>query len=570
MKLARASWFVVLVAIVLTLLVPALRQQLQFGLADLAPVAAGKAEADLAQDFGAVATRLLKPYQQRAVAFVNQRYASDPEMLMAAALLTEDTDLLKRAAEMGKNRVVWAAYVERLMQTAPGFKRIGSSGVDPADAEAVKEEDARIAESGKPAKLTPEQAEPVLSALRSWQEADPENALPVALEARYLYGLHRDKDALTVWAQAGRMPVVKSHAIERSRATQRLLVAMGMPKPEAMANADLSLVFPSYARLRDCARFAVYEGRLAAMNGDPVTAITWWQSTADFGRNTRDSADTLIGCLVGIAIQGIGAAPVWKWVPDHVSGVPDGPLMGGRYFRGDRHALYVEHMGEENDRELRDRLVLGKVRSEASREYTKDFGLYEGYLNATRYLGFAGLAFALIALPLIVYLALGTWSRLAADAATALHALWQLLLPVLMVAPLAAGAVVVLQTPLFDEYASATMVAALVSGLAGFVFLLVAIPPLAAIFTRAAGARFRTAWRGNLRRLLPVMIALCAIIFLGMSAYAARLRSQWAEKWSAPGVSEMSDMVRSLGDKWTHPAIPADAWRAEYSPEVTE
>jgi hypothetical protein len=566
MKLARASWFVVLVAIVLTLLVPVLRQQLQIGLEELRRAKVRQTD-EYPPD---LTTTLLKPYQQRAVAFVSQRHASDPEMLMAAAVLAEDTDLLKRAAETGKSPVAWAAYGERLMQTAPGFGRIGSSGVDPADVEAVKEEEARIAESGKPAKLTPEQAEPVLSALRSWQEADPENALPVALEARFLYGLHQDKDALAVWAQAGRMPVVKSHAIERSRATQRLLVAMGMPKPEAMVNADMSLVFPSFARLRDSARFATYEGRLAAMNGDPVTAITWWQSTADFGRNTRDSADTLIGCLVGIAIQGIGAAPVWKWVPDQVSGVPNGPLLGGRYFWGDHHALYVEHMREQNDQELRDSLVLGKVRSQASREYMNGFGMFGGYFNASRYLVFVGASLLLAACLLVVYLVFCSWSRRAADEATNLRSFWQFLLAALMLSPLVAAAAIVLRQPLLEQQAQSKVIAALVSGLAGFVLLILAIPLLSAIPSRAAGFRFRTAWRGNLRRLLPVTIALCAIIFLGMSAYAARLRSEWAEKWSAPGVSEMSDMVRSLGDKWTNPVIPADAWRAEYPPEVTE
>jgi len=566
MRLARASWFVVLAAIVVTLLVPVLRQQLHFGLADLVPGNVRQTE----EDPTAAAARLLKPYRQRAVAFVNQRYASDQEMLMAAAVLTENTDLFKRAADMGKDPAVWAAYGERLMQTAPGFARIGSSGVDPADAEAVKEEDARIAESGKPAKLTPEQAEPVLSALRSWQEADPENALPVALEARFLYGLHQDKDALAVWAQAGRMPVVTSHALDRSRAVQRLLVAMGMPKPEAMVNADLSLIFPSYARLRDCARFATYEGRLAAMRNDPTTAITWWQSTADFGRNTRESADTLIGCLVGSAIQGIGAGPVWKWVPDHVSGVPNGPLYDGRYFWGDRHALYVEQMGEENDQELRDSLVLGKLRSQVSQGYVIHLGPYEGYANASSYLAFAGICIGMAIFLLIVQLAFGSWSRRAADEASDLRPAWQFILALLALSPAFVGTVIDLRQPLFQEESAARGIDTLLAGLGGFVLLVVVIPPLAAISSRAAGFRFRTAWRGNLRRLLPVMIALCAIIFLGMSAYAARLRSQWAEEWSAPGVSEMSDMIRSLGDKWTSPPIPADAWRSEYAPEVKE
>ena len=564
MKLVRASWFVVLVVLVATLVVPVLRQQLRIGLEELRPANVRQMEENPAE----ATTRLLNPYQQRAIAFVDKTYSKDAEMLMAAGVLVDNAETLKRAAGMGKSPVVWAAYGEKLMQTVPTFHRIGGSGVDPADAEAIREEEKRIAEEGQPTKLTPEQAEPYLSALRSWQEADPENAMPVALEARLLYGLHRDKDAFVVWAQAGRMPAIKSYAVERSHAVQRLLVAMGMPKAEAMVNADMSLMFPTMARLRDSARFAMYEGRLAAMREDATTAITWWQSTADFGRNTRDSADTLIGCLVGIAIQGIGAGPVWKWVPDQVSGIPGGPLLGGRYFWGDQHSLYVEHMGEENDRGLRDSLVLGNLRSQAIRAYTtEDLGAYKGYFNATRYLGFAGLALGIAAFPLIVYLAFGSWSRRAADQATGLRPAWQFILALLALSPAVIGALIVLHQPVFAENASGKMIAALVSGLAGFAFLVLVLPLLAAIPSRAAGARFRTAWRGNLRRLLPVMIAFCALIFLGMNAYAARMRSQWAEKWSAPGVSEMSELIRSLGDKWTNPTIPPDAWRAEYPPE---
>ena len=82
------------------------------------------------------------------------------------------------------------------------------------------------------------------------------------------------------------MSLVTSHGIDRAKAVERLLMAMGMPRPEAIVNSRGSLVFPSYNRLRDNARFAVYEGRLAALRGDPITAITWWQSIADFGAST--------------------------------------------------------------------------------------------------------------------------------------------------------------------------------------------------------------------------------------------------------------------------------------------
>jgi hypothetical protein len=558
----RLSWFVLLVVAAATLAVPALRQQLRLGLSDMRPSTLRQIE----QNPEAAADPLLKPYRERAVGFVNQRYANDPEMLMAAAVLAQDDDLLKRAAAMGKSPVAWAAYVERLMQTAPGFARIGSSGVDPADAAAVRDEEQRIAESGEPTKLTPEQAEPVLSALRSWQEVDPENALPVALEARFLYGLHQDRDALAVWAQAGRMPEVRSHGLDRARAVARLLTAMGMPKPEAMVNAGASLLFPSYARLRDNARFAVYEGRLAAMGGDPSTAVTCWQSTIDFGQHMEDSADTLIGFFVASAIQGIGAGPVWQWVPDSRSGIPNGPLFDGRFFWGDRHSLYVEQMGERNDEELRDRLVLTRLRSQATRGHTADLGMFESYSHARRFLGFAAAASLVIAVLLATFLIFGSWSRRPADEATRLHPLWQLLLAAVLLAAPIEAVILLSRQPPSEPQTEAAIAATLGAALAGFMLLVLAVPALAAVSSRAEGARLRTAWRGNLRRILPVMIALCAVTLLGLSAHAARLRSQWAEKWSAPGVTEMSELIRFLGDKWTNPTIPPDAWRAEYPP----
>lgn len=556
MRLVRASWLTALAAIILAIAVPALRHQFRLSVPGFLPIQ---------QTVGgscSATTAALEPYQERAAAFVEERHPDDPEMVMAAGLLTGDTDLLKRAAETGNTPVAWAAYVEFLMKDGPAFERIGSSGVNPADAEAVAEEEKRLAESGLPDRLTPEQAEPILSALRSWQEADPDNALPVALEPRYLYGLHRDQDALTAWAQAGRMPLVTSHAIDRAKAVDRLLMAVGMPRPEAIVNSRGSLVFPSYSRLRDNARFAVYEGRLAAMREDPVTAITCWQSTADFGRHMQDSTDSMIGFLVGVAIEGIGASPVWRWVHDDRSGISDGPLFGGRYFWGDQHALYVGHMGEANDQALLDSLILSKVQTQAGREHTRGFDMFEAYFTAAPYLALAAASAGLAALLFVPYLLFGTWSRHAADSATTLRPFWQLVIAALFLSPIVVANVITFRLAVSETSSSATLIAAL----AGSVVLIVVIPPLIAIRTRAPGARFRTAWRGNLRRVIPVSIALCALLFLGLSAYTAHIRAQWIATWSAPGMTEMSKMIWTLGDKWTNPTIPPDAWRAEHPP----
>ncbi len=560
MQLARASWLLVLAVIIITAALPVFRHQFRLGLRFVVP---GK---DITQQLDTASNKILKPYSEQPAAFVEKRYPDDAKMLLAAGIISEDTDLLKRAAEKGNAPAAWAAYVEHIMKSGPAFSRIGSAGVNPADPEAVAAEKKRIAESGISDRITPEQAKPVLSALRSWQEADPENALPVALETRMLYGLHRDLEALNAWAQAGRMPLVTSHTLTRANAVKRFFIARGMPEPEALLSSQALMTFPSFAILRDTARFAVYEGRLANLRGDPVTAINWWQSTANFGRHSGESADIIIGFLVGVAIEGMGASPVWQWVNDGNSGMPGGPIFGGRYFWGDHHALYVEYMGEDNDQALLNSLILAKLQSQASREYTRSLGLYEGYYVAARYLGLTVAAAALAAVLFLIYLIFGTWSRRGADSATNLHAFWQLVLAVALLLPFITAAIIILRLPISVMETPPPIEGTLLAAAIGFLLLLLIIPPLAAFGSRAPGARFRTAWRGNFRRLLPVSIALCVLLSLGLNLYAFQLRSQWVDKWSAPGFTELSEMKKQLGARWTNPTIPPDAYRAEYPP----
>ena len=132
---------------------------------------------------------------------------------------------------------------------------------------------------------------------------------------------------------------------------------MGMPEPEAIITSWSALIFPSFARLRSSARIALYEGRLAQMQGRPEDAIRWWNSSIDIARHMEESTDSVIGFLVAAAIGGITGTPVWRWVHDERSGIPDGPLFKGRYFYGHQHAFYVSQVGEAADAELRDGII---------------------------------------------------------------------------------------------------------------------------------------------------------------------------------------------------------------------
>ncbi len=551
----------------------------------------------------------IRPYCDRAVAFVEQHHPADPDMMLAAGVLAEDFSLLEAAAEATDDPVAWAAYCELLesygpgLICGPGFERVGGSGVDPADPAAVEREKRRIAESGIPTKLTPQQVEPNLRALRAWQEADPENGMPVALEARYLYGLHRDRDALILWSQAGRMPLMTNHLAERARKVEGLLHAMGMPRADAIASSWAAMIHPTSARVRALARIAYYEGRVAQMADDAWDAINWWQSTVGLGRHMQESAETILQFLVGVAIEGVGARPVWGWHPDNVTGIRNGPLLGGRYFHGPQHDFYVQHMGWHADTDMRDSLVRAKLRSSLVRwPIDMIFGALEDYHEANRYLAGAGLAAALALVLVFIFAACGTWSRRLADDAARLGGLWQFVLAVLILLPAAVlialaavgdvsdpvlGADPAPAGPVEGPAASIALPAAQAAATAALravrawvvatpyaVMALVAtsllaailLPLLAAALARAPGARLRTAWRGNLRRVLPVAAALFALLFLFLNFTAVRLRSAWAAKWSTPGVTEFSDTVEQLGDAWEEPEIPFDAWRAELPP----
>ncbi len=152
----------------------------------------------------------LRGYAERAPDFVREHYPDDTQMLIAAGLLTRDLDeamaLTKAAVEKSGTGAAWAAYSAVVMEMGPAYARPGTWGVDPTDAEALAEAKSDIADSGVPGSLSLEDVAAVLAALKQWQAAEPANATPVAFEMYYLYGLHRDREALERWQQAGRLP----------------------------------------------------------------------------------------------------------------------------------------------------------------------------------------------------------------------------------------------------------------------------------------------------------------------------------------------------------------------------
>ncbi len=372
--------------------------------------------------------KTLLPYRRRAADFVKERCPNDPEMLLAAGLLTNDAEdalsLLKRAVDKSDSPAAWAAYVTQLIRALElTYERPGTWGMDPEDEKAMAEFESFVEERNAPRKLDPAEAAPVLEAIADWERADPENAMPLAAEVVYLYGLHEDEKALARWRHAAGLPVASTRMQEHFHALARLLHAMGMSDMQAI-QSSYQIKLPSYSsRFRTCARIAWYEGRLAQMEGRADDAIAWWNSTIAVGRHIQESANTMVEYLVGSAVEAVGAQPAWKWYLGVATGMKEGPLLKGRYFWGPQHEFYVSQVGEAADAKVRDSLVKAKVRSQNAR---KALGELLGLQLAwTRLLTASALVSLLVASLVVLFAASGSWRRRQADEATLLSPGWR-------------------------------------------------------------------------------------------------------------------------------------------------
>jgi len=512
----------------------------------------------------------LAAYREHAIEFVRSHYPKDPEMLMAAGLLTDDAQeglaLLQRAAERGKSPAAWSAYLEQLMDAGPVYDRPGRWGVDPEDTKGLAEMARTMQEQKLPDRISPEQAAPILSALARWEQADPQNAMPVVHEVFYLYGLHDDAKALERWRYAASLPLVSTRDAESWRAVARLLCRMGVSETQAIERSYLLPGFSSYSSLRECARIAVYEGRVAQIQGRAADAIAWWNSTTAVGRHMEESATYLIAYLVGAAVESIGAAPTWKWYSSWVVEMEYGPLSGGRYFWGPQHEFYVSHVGNAADREVRDHLVLAKVRMMAHHRLPERLPFVSPAIAWVRPLSGAMVCAMALVMLLAAFLAIGVWRRRQADEATALSTRWKAFIVLLILLPAFAGAAAAAARAGLVSREDGLRLLLLGGPVASFLLAL-GLPLVAAVRSRRPGARLVTAWRGNLRATLLVSVASCAVVVLGLAATVKVMRQRSVAEWYRGSPTEMQRFAQLLGSAWTNPKIPPDSWRAEFPPE---
>jgi hypothetical protein len=90
-----------------------------------------------------------------------------------------------------------------------------------------------------------------------------------------------------------------------------------------------------------------------------------------------------------------------------------------------------------------------------------------------------------------------------------------------------------------------------------------ALPAIVAIVITVprakAGGRL-VIWRGHLRRVLPMMIAISALAYLGLGIDAAIIRSRVEGRFTD---DQMKAVAAALGPAWERPKAPANAWLAE-------
>jgi hypothetical protein len=501
-------------------------------------------------------------------------------MLMAAAILTEDPEtaasLLRRAVEAGGGPATWAVYVEHLFKAVPSYSRLGTAGFDPEDHETISQHREWLSLPDVRNRLPEEDAAGLLEALHAWQRADPDNALPLVVEAWYLYGLERDEEAFEVWQRAGSVPIMSDHHDAQVSAVARLLAHMGMPEADALQYASSMAAAPLfYAKHRAWARMAFYEGRVAQMGGRHDDAVSWWNAGIAIGRHTQESADTAMAFLVGVPIEAIAAHAVWRWCSEEETGIPGGILVGGdvprgfgmkpaaqRLMFGDQHEFYLGQVGEAADIALRDSLVAASVRSGLVAKYRRQFDIMTGWAQGLRLLAAAYYTAAWAAFLLLAFFVVRGRAGRSGDREAPLRPPWHAALAVVPVLSLVPGVVKLYGQPQGVCVPPANVGAdALMASLSLGAGLAIFIPLVAALPTRRAGAPIWTAWRGNLGTMLPVTVAMAGVLYLGLSLAALSTRAHWVAEWHTTGLNEMDRLRDGLGGEWRNPTIPPDAWR---------
>ncbi len=315
----RLAWAVLLVVVVTILAVPALRE-----LARPIPVSIVTGiwpAPEYVNIFSAA---------RDANRFVERQYPGDTQMALAAAIIansvarssrsdiSEDerhrardiaTTFLSRETQREDVPAVYATQVMLLFAQA-GLPNRGSClpVVGPTRADILRQR-----EEVKQKNELPEQIRAsLLKALHSWQQSDPQNGMPLLLEAQILYGMGLTDQALHLWRQAATSPVLDDRRQLCEEVTAILLRRMGFPVIEAWSASRRAVERLPIFLTEELERGAVapiYEGYTSLLEGDIGDAQVWWDIPATLSRTLIDQARDSRGFDVGIRLQQIADIP---------------------------------------------------------------------------------------------------------------------------------------------------------------------------------------------------------------------------------------------------------------------
>jgi len=137
--------------------------------------------------------------------------------------------------------------------------------------------------------------------------ADPGNGWFHYMKAGYLFGLHRDNEAIAEIQRTALSPRFTDYSDLRAKAWNHLCDLRGGVDPIARSNSRCSVPYPHLAFSRETARIAAHLAYAQTRQANMAQGVRQALDLSGSGHNMMRHAPTFIHALVGKAILAIGA-----------------------------------------------------------------------------------------------------------------------------------------------------------------------------------------------------------------------------------------------------------------------
>jgi len=346
MRVITWPWRIVLLTLLALLAIPATRDTLRDQLGLLSPLPPYY----LFQDPSTIEDNRVQKLWDNLIMRTQAKNPRDWQIALGAGLLISDPTKknawLKEASKLAPQEpAVFAAIINNQVRQLH-YRRNEELGYGKPLPAGGREEEL----------LTSQQTQSAAAALESWQRLEPDNSAPKALLAWVDFGEKQDAAGREQLQAAARAPRLDFYSTEIMKAQIKALRAGGLTDFDAATSGAASVFYPQLAGLRSIARVAVYKGYAAQAAGKNQEALDDWLAVIHFGRQMRYQEKTIIGYLVGTAIEAIGSSPVYKWNRRNVAAEmglkPAYPQTGktgrynnGDYYQGKSYGYFLKYAG---------------------------------------------------------------------------------------------------------------------------------------------------------------------------------------------------------------------------------